>query len=1012
MKVSPVKEGEIMKVKSLFVSILVLLLFAAPAMADPVCTATAKINPDNQTVPEAGMVNGVMTPTTVTLNGQASDPKPNKGGTYSWVQLSGPAVTLINPTDTKPTFSAPSVGPAGATLTFQLTVTGCTPMQTSTATTTVNVTNVNSAPVASATVSPYPFALEGEMVTLDGRSSFDPDNDALTYLWTQLPGGTPVALSGSGAVVTFIAPNDAYPSGESLTFRLTVSDGALSSSTDKIVNITWVNDPPHAAIVCPLSVNEGELVNLNSTGSSDSDNGIASYAWSQTLGVPNADLSAIDLTTPAISFMAPQLGPTYDTMFFKLIVTDNGTPGLQDSAECSIKVLDVTPPEFSGIDDITAEASSASGATVTFTPTANDAVDGDVTVTCGPISGSTFVLDATTTVNCSAADLKGNTANISFTVTVQDTTKPSLTLPADITAEATSAAGAVVTFTAAATDAVGPITIECVPVSGATFALGTSSVTCTATDGHSNSTSGSFSVTVQDTTPPVIAAHGDEIAEATGPSGAVVTYTSPTTADAVDGIGTATCAPASGSTFALGDTTVTCNATDKAGNAAIPTTFKVTVKDTTPPVIAAHGDETAEATGPSGAVVNYTSPATSDAVDGAGTATCLPASGGTFALGKTTVTCNATDAANNKAIATTFAVHVVDTTPPALSLPSPITAEATGPSGAAVSFTVTAVDLVSGNVTVTCTPASGSTFALGTTTVKCNASDAAGNIANGSFTVTVVDTTPPTISSVPANITAEATGPSGAPVTYTNPTATDLVDGVVAVSCVPGSGSTFALGTTIVTCSASDTRGNTAAKSFTVKVQDTTPPTITFVGSIGAGDSFYFGSVPAAPTCTASDLVSGSVSCSVSGYSTLVGSHTLTATATDGAGNTATSARTYTVMSWTLNGFYQPVDMNGVYNMVKNGSTVPLKFEVFAGSTELMDITVVKSLTYAQTTSDANAITDDIETVATGGTVLRYDTTAGQYIYNWKTPSTAGKCYRVTMTTQDGSSRIAFFKLK
>ena len=51
----------------------------------------------------------------------------------------------------------------------------------------------------------------------------------------------------------------------------------------------------------------------------------------------------------------------------------------------------------------------------------------------------------------------------------------------------------------------------------------------------------------------------------------------------------------------------------------------------------------------------------------------------------------------------------------------------------------------------------------------------------------------------------------------------------------------------------------------------------------------------------------------------------------DKAGNTTTVSRTYTVQKWTLKGFYPPVDMNGVVNTVKGGSTVPLKFEVFAG---------------------------------------------------------------------------------
>jgi hypothetical protein len=61
---------------------------------------------------------------------------------------------------------------------------------------------------------------------------------------------------------------------------------------------------------------------------------------------------------------------------------------------------------------------------------------------------------------------------------------------------------------------------------------------------------------------------------------------------------------------------------------------------------------------------------------------------------------------------------------------------------------------------------------------------------------------------------------------------------------------------------------------------------------------------------------------------------------------------------------------------------------------------------------NATAVRDAIETVATGGTALRYDAAGGQFIFNWKTPSTAGKWYVVTMTTQDNSSIEAFFKLK
>ena len=203
----------------------------------------------------------------------------------------------------------------------------------------------------------------------------------------------------------------------------------------------------------------------------------------------------------------------------------------------------------------------------------------------------------------------------------------------------------------------------------------------------------------------------------------------------------------------------------------------------------------------------------------------------------------------------------------------------------------------------------------------------------------------------------------------------------------------------------------TNAASLTVK-RDATAPGITWNGGPADGSSYYFGSVPAAPTCTATDSLSGPDDCVVNGYSNAVGFHTLTATAHDKAGNTKVETRSYTVLAWTLKGFYQPVDMNGIFNTVKNGATVPLKFEIFAGQTELTDTADVMSLKSGAIACDATAPTDEVEATATGQTVLRYDTTAGQFVYNWQTPKTAGKCYRVTMTTLDGSSLSAYFKLK
>ncbi len=173
-----------------------------------------------------------------------------------------------------------------------------------------------------------------------------------------------------------------------------------------------------------------------------------------------------------------------------------------------------------------------------------------------------------------------------------------------------------------------------------------------------------------DTTAPVIAAHADVMATATSTSsvGAMVTYTAPTATDNVDASVTVGCVPASGSLFAIGSTTVTCSAHDTANNAATPTTFVVGVRaativppaDTQAPVIAAHADVFAATTSTSGEFVAYTTPTATDNVDASVTVSCTPISGSLFAIGSSTVTCVAHDAANNHAT-TTFAIGVMQT---------------------------------------------------------------------------------------------------------------------------------------------------------------------------------------------------------------------------------------------------------------------------------------------------------------------------------------------------------------
>ena len=454
-------------------------------------------------------------------------------------------------------------------------------------------------------------------------------------------------------------------------------------------------------------------------------------------------------------------------------------------------------------ESIVVEATSPAGAVVSFNAWATDGTP----VSCAPATGSVFPLGGTT-VRCSATNAAGKTATENFGVMVVDTTAPSITVPASIVTD-----NPVVAYTVTAADAIDPTPeISCAPSSGSTFPGGTTRVKCQAVDHHQNFAFGSFLVTVTGGAP-VLALPEDMSVEATGPGGAVVNYVVSATED-----GAVTCTPPSGSTFALGDTTVNCSATNARGTTT--GTFQVTVHDFTSPTLSLPSDITKAATSAAGAEVTWVATAT-DAVDQNVDMVCAPPSGSTFALGTAVVHCIATDDSGNINFGK-FRVTVIEIPPPVLTVPNNITREATGPGGRTVTFNATATN---GGV-VTCSPASGSLFPLGATTVSCTATNAGGSDSR-TFKVTVVDTTAPALV-VPADITTEATSPAGAEVAFIA-TAIDIVDGSVVVNCVPVSGSTFALGTTLVQCSASDTRGNTARDSFDVDVVDTTAPVIVSV---------------------------------------------------------------------------------------------------------------------------------------------------------------------------------------
>lgn len=323
--------------------------------------------------------------------------------------------------------------------------------------------------------------------------------------------------------------------------------------------------------------------------------------------------------------------------------------------------------------------------------------------------------------------------------------------------------------------------------------------------------------------------------------------------------------------------------------------------DTTAPVMSLPPSSTVEATSAVGAVVNFVASAL-DSVDGAVTVACTPPSGSTFPIGTTNVSCSAQDTSGNQATGG-FAITVQDTTGPVLTLPSGISVEATSPAGATVTFDTAATDAVDGTRAVVCSPASGSTFAAGTTTVSCTSDDSGGNTSSGSFSVQVTNTAPTVL--VPPTQSVEANGPSGSTVTFSPaPSASDTIDGPLPVSCLPASGSMFQLGTTTVTCTAVDSLGASAGASFTVSVVDTTPPTLTvppdatFVSDSG-------GPLPRSSSALAAYLARGRAADAVDPQPTLyvdapdffpLGDTVVLYTAVDGAGNASTGTTRISVI--------------------------------------------------------------------------------------------------------------------
>ncbi len=330
--------------------------------------------------------------------------------------------------------------------------------------------------------------------------------------------------------------------------------------------------------------------------------------------------------------------------------------------------------------------------------------------------------------------------------------------------------------------------------------------------GDANAVSDVFVVDRLDSTPPLLSCPQALAAECASAGGSTLSYLV-TATDACDPSPLISCAPASGSLFAVGTTAVSCSATDRTGNVST-CAFDVVVSDSVAPSMSCPVRVDVSCAGPSGALASYTVTAT-DTCDASPSVFCTPPSGSIFPVGNTMVACSTSDASGNAA-ACSFAVIVHDAIAPSLSCPTLVFVECTDPAGTTASFAVTATDACDLAPRVACLPPSGSAFPTGHTTIACSATDASGNVGTCGFDVVIADTTPPAIH-CPDDVSTAAEPGGGANVSF-QVTAPDACDSSPRVACVPPSGSLFPTGTTSVACTAIDAANNLASCSFHVIV--------------------------------------------------------------------------------------------------------------------------------------------------------------------------------------------------
>ena len=355
----------------------------ATGVADQVTVTAA--TPNSAPTAGAGEDQSVFVTDAVTLNGSASADPDGDALLYSWRFVSRPAgssAALQNAETVNPTFTADVEGD----FVIELLV-GDGELDSDPDTVTVNATNANVKPVADAGADQS--AIEGDVVTLDGSASSDPDGDTLTYEWrfVSTPGGSAATLSDATAV----APDFTADLEGTYVLALVVNDGELNSEEDRVtVTASEANAAPTANAGSDINAMTGTVVTLDGSASTDANGDPLSFGWAF---VSRPDGSAASLANAATD--SPSFTPDVDGAYIvELVVNDGQVDSAGDRVQINAETANSEPVADAGRDQtvgvgrgVTLDGSAstdADGDTLTYTWTFQSRPDGSVVALTNP----------------------------------------------------------------------------------------------------------------------------------------------------------------------------------------------------------------------------------------------------------------------------------------------------------------------------------------------------------------------------------------------------------------------------------------------------------------------------------------------------------------------------------------------------------------------------------------------------------------------------------------------------